>query len=68
MICAAPTCVLFKPDESFHSFGYEAQSNYREQSDKEYINQWFYFENFKMKSYKEKVGIKHINQKCISWR
>ncbi|CAC5408973.1 unnamed protein product [Mytilus coruscus] len=49
-----PTCVLFKPDNSFHSFGYDAQSYYQNNSDKEDFTQWFYFEQFKMMWYKEK--------------
>ncbi|CAG2244507.1 unnamed protein product [Mytilus edulis] len=50
----APTCVLFKPNRSFHSFGYDAQSFYQENSDKVDFSQWYYFEHFKMMLYKEK--------------
>lgn len=51
----APTCVLFHPNETFHSFGYEAQTYYRDHLQKGDLITWFYFENFKMMLYKEKV-------------
>ncbi|VDI31058.1 Hypothetical predicted protein [Mytilus galloprovincialis] len=50
----APTCVLFKPNRSFHTFGYDAQSYYQENPDKVDFSQWYYFEHFKMMLYKEK--------------
>ncbi|XP_063414564.1 heat shock 70 kDa protein 12A-like [Mytilus trossulus] len=50
----APTCVLFRPNQMFHSFGYEAQTYYRDHLNKGDLSTWFYFENFKMMLYKER--------------
>ncbi|OWF47859.1 Heat shock 70 kDa protein 12B [Mizuhopecten yessoensis] len=37
------TCVLFKPDETFHSFGYKAEDNYTEQVLDGDYEDWFFF-------------------------
>lgn len=62
----APTCVLFKPNRSFHTFGYDAQSYYQENPDKVDFSQWYYFEHFKMMLYKEKVCRNMYNHKSIN--
>lgn len=49
----APTCVLFKPDQQFHSFGHEAIKNYYENPDKLKLNEYYYFEYFKMMLYEQ---------------
>ena len=51
----APTAVLLNSDQSFHSFGYEAETKYIELAgDKEHTD-YFYFHRFKMTLKKEKV-------------
>ncbi|XP_069131205.1 heat shock 70 kDa protein 12B-like [Argopecten irradians] len=45
------TCVLFKPDGTFHSFGYEAEDKYSDLALDEEQNGWRYFRRFKMKLY-----------------
>ena len=42
-----PTCLLLNPDESFNSFGYEAQDRYADLEEEE-ARQFFYFDSFKM--------------------
>lgn len=45
----APTTVLLKPDQTFHSFGYDAEDKYAELSEAEEHQEWYYFSRFKMK-------------------
>ncbi|XP_060578570.1 heat shock 70 kDa protein 12A-like [Ruditapes philippinarum] len=45
-----PTVILLNPDQTFNSFGYEAQDTYSKL--KEEKAQYFYFEHFKMALYK----------------
>ncbi|XP_062591250.1 heat shock 70 kDa protein 12A-like isoform X3 [Saccostrea cucullata] len=45
----APTTVLLKPDQTFHSFGYEAEDKYAELTEAEDHEGWYYFSRFKMK-------------------
>ncbi|KAL3880082.1 hypothetical protein ACJMK2_032351 [Sinanodonta woodiana] len=48
MSLKTPTCILFSPDERFHSFGYEAEEKYSDLlMDGEY-QAWYYFRRFKM--------------------
>jgi molecular chaperone DnaK (HSP70) len=47
-----PTVLLLKPDKTFHSFGYKAQTDFHELS-KRNRSEFYYFENFKMKIYEE---------------
>ncbi|XP_052078827.1 heat shock 70 kDa protein 12A-like isoform X1 [Mytilus californianus] len=54
MTYKAPTCVLFRPNQKFQSFGYEARDYYKNNPNKEDLTKWFYFEHFKMMLYKEK--------------
>lgn len=51
----APTSVLFRPNKKFHSFGYEAEKYYHENSDSQDFKEWYFFKHFKMKLYTEKV-------------
>jgi hypothetical protein len=51
----APTTVLFQPNKTFHSFGYEAEKFYLENSDNLDLKEWYYFKHFKMKLYTDKV-------------
>ncbi|XP_052280720.1 heat shock 70 kDa protein 12A-like [Dreissena polymorpha] len=45
----APTVVLFEGDQTFHSFGYEAENNYSELAlDGEHMD-YFFFKRFKMR-------------------
>ncbi|XP_062610618.1 heat shock 70 kDa protein 12A-like [Saccostrea cucullata] len=48
-----PTCALFTPEMTFHSFGYEAQDKYVSLSSAEDHKDWFFFRHFKMKLYNE---------------
>ncbi|KAH3830988.1 hypothetical protein DPMN_104247, partial [Dreissena polymorpha] len=51
----APTVVLFKADQTFHSFGYEAENNYSELAlDDEHQN-YFFFKRFKMRLHGKKI-------------
>ena len=52
------TCVLFKPDKTFHSFGYEAEDHYGELASEETgeHKKWYYFRRFKMQLFDKKVG------------
>ncbi|XP_076072084.1 uncharacterized protein LOC143043789 [Mytilus galloprovincialis] len=54
----APNCILFKPDMSFHSFGYDAVNNCLRFINNEEVDEWFYFDNFKMVLYNEKSNQK----------
>ncbi|XP_061192455.1 heat shock 70 kDa protein 12B-like isoform X2 [Saccostrea echinata] len=45
----APTTVLLNPDQTFHSFGYEAEDKYAELTEAEEHEGWHYFSRFKMK-------------------
>ncbi|XP_053399990.1 heat shock 70 kDa protein 12B-like [Mercenaria mercenaria] len=47
-----PTCLLLKPDMSFHSFGYEAENKYAELAEDNEHKDWRFFRRFKMKLYK----------------
>ncbi|XP_033725847.1 heat shock 70 kDa protein 12B-like [Pecten maximus] len=49
------TCVLFKPDETFHSFGYEAEDQYNELAMDDDHKDWFFFRRFKMELYTDHV-------------
>ena len=42
-----PTCLLLNPDNSFNSFGFEAQDTFAELEDLE-TRRYYYFERFKM--------------------
>ncbi|XP_060083361.1 heat shock 70 kDa protein 12A-like [Ylistrum balloti] len=44
----APTCVLLKPDKSFHSFGYEAEGKYTDLFQDDKHEDWYFFKRFKM--------------------
>ncbi|KAK3602415.1 hypothetical protein CHS0354_027193 [Potamilus streckersoni] len=46
------TCVLFKPNKAFHSFGFEAEDKYSELALEEQHSDWYYFRRFKMVLYK----------------
>ena len=52
----APTCVLFTPDKKFHSFGYDAINYYLDNTEGKKLQDWYYFEHFKMMLYLEKVN------------
>ncbi|XP_065838518.1 heat shock 70 kDa protein 12A-like isoform X2 [Oscarella lobularis] len=49
-----PTVLLLKPDQTFHSFGYEAMNYYKRLSEDE-KTRWYYFEKFKLTLYTEKI-------------
>lgn len=52
------SCILFRPDGQFESFGFEAEDRYSDLTlDKEH-HAWFYFRRFKMKLYDSKVCLK----------
>ncbi|XP_021358689.1 heat shock 70 kDa protein 12A-like isoform X2 [Mizuhopecten yessoensis] len=51
------TCVLFKPDKIFHSFGYAAEDFYNDLVLDDDQKGWYFFRRFKMDLYK-----KHINR------
>ena len=52
----APTTVLMKPDKTFHSFGFEAESKYKSLSIQGHQRDWYYFRFFKMKLHHERVS------------
>ncbi|KAL5011449.1 hypothetical protein ScPMuIL_010000 [Solemya velum] len=53
----APTSILLKPDQTFHSFGYDAENKYSELAgNREHWN-WYFFKQFKMKLY-DQIGLK----------
>ncbi|XP_033743555.1 heat shock 70 kDa protein 12A-like [Pecten maximus] len=43
-----PTCVLLQPDQTFHSFGYEAEDKYTELFQDDEHEDWYFFKRFKM--------------------
>ncbi|KAK3587875.1 hypothetical protein CHS0354_019764 [Potamilus streckersoni] len=49
----APTTVLFRPDGTFHSFGFEAEDEFFTLNETE-KKAWYYFHEFKMKLYSTK--------------
>lgn len=51
----APTTVLMKPDQTFHSFGFEAETKYKSLSIQNQHRDWYYFQFFKMKLHHERV-------------
>lgn len=52
-----PTCILFDPKKEFVAFGYEAQNEYSALvSEQGNWTEWYYFENFKMSLYENKVS------------
>ncbi|XP_045203759.2 heat shock 70 kDa protein 12B-like [Mercenaria mercenaria] len=48
------SCILFRPDQSFDSFGFEAEDKYAELAMDEAHFDWFYFKRFKMLLYENK--------------
>ncbi|XP_033743553.1 heat shock 70 kDa protein 12A-like [Pecten maximus] len=42
-----PTCVLLKPDQTFHSFGFEAEDQYTELVEDAEHEDWYFFKRFK---------------------
>ena len=51
-----PTAILFKPDGSIDSFGYEARAEYLDLDDEERL-EYTYFEQIKMSLQYNKVGL-----------
>ena len=53
------TCILFKPNKQFDSFGYDAEDTYGELSAEETgeHKKWFYFRRFKMELFNNVVCI-----------
>ncbi|KAL5005892.1 hypothetical protein ScPMuIL_017050 [Solemya velum] len=56
-----PSAILFRPDKTFHSFGYQAVTDYSDMfletnpsHDKDPSN-WYFFQNYKMLLYDEKM-------------
>lgn len=45
----APTSVLFRPNKTFHSFGFDAEQYYKENSGTLEFKEWYFFKNFKTK-------------------
>ncbi|CAC5426221.1 unnamed protein product [Mytilus coruscus] len=50
----APTSVLFRPNKTFHSFGFEAEKYYHDNSASIDFKEWYFFKHFKMKLYTDK--------------
>ncbi|XP_069130064.1 heat shock 70 kDa protein 12B-like [Argopecten irradians] len=48
------TCLLFKPNEDFHSFGFEAEDKYSDLALDGEQEGWRYFRRFKMKLYENR--------------
>ena len=53
------TCILFKPNKTFDSFGYDAEDAYGELSAEENgeHKKWYYFRRFKMELFNNVVCI-----------
>ena len=66
----APTCVLFDGEGKFDSFGYEAEERYMELAtdEDEDVNEWFYFQRFKMKLHGQKVQRYLYKKKILNRR
>ena len=60
-----PTVLLLKPDQTFHSFGYEAMNYYKRLSEDE-KTRWYYFEKFKLTLYTEKV--RYVSQALLAMK
>ncbi|KAK3099718.1 hypothetical protein FSP39_008541 [Pinctada imbricata] len=63
-----PTTILLKSDQTFHSFGYEAENEYSILAENGEHAGWYYFRRFKMllhqnKSLKRTTTIKDVNDK-----
>lgn len=43
-----PTCLLLRPDKTFHSFGFDAEEHYSSLVDMDEHHSWYYFRRFKM--------------------
>lgn len=43
-----PTCLLLRPDKTFHSFGFEAEEHYSSLVEMNEHHSWYYFRRFKM--------------------
>lgn len=43
-----PTCILLKPDKTFHSFGFAAEDKYAELATNDEQHGWLFFRHFKM--------------------
>lgn len=52
-----PTTVLLKSDQSFDSFGYDAEDKYCELAENDEHHDWYYFKRFKMLLH-NKLGLK----------
>lgn len=52
----SPTTVLLNGDQTFDSFGYEAEERYAQKVEEKTDNECYRFRNFKMKLYNEKVN------------
>ncbi|XP_045204481.2 heat shock 70 kDa protein 12A-like [Mercenaria mercenaria] len=52
-----PTTVLLRPDQSFDSFGYDAEDKYCDLADNEEHQDWYFFKRFKMLLH-NKLGLK----------
>lgn len=50
----APSCILFDPEQRFHSFGFEAEDKYAQLASEEDHYTWYYFRQFKMLLYENK--------------
>jgi hypothetical protein len=51
------SCILFRPDQSFDSFGFEAEDKYAELAMDENHFDWYYFKRFKMLLYENMVNV-----------
>lgn len=56
----APTTVLLNEDQTFDSFGYEAEERYAQRVEEKTHNKCYRFRNFKMKLYHEKVKMQQL--------
>jgi hypothetical protein len=56
----APTTVLLKPDQTFHSFGYDAEDKYAALTEADEHEGWYYFSRFKMKLMNALVSLRFI--------
>ena len=61
-----PTTILFKPDGTVDSFGYDARSEYLNLNDKERL-EYPYFEQIKMNLQHDKVSIDYTHLRKLSF-
>ena len=63
-----PTCLLLKPDKSFHSFGYKAAEKFAILRSMYEEKQYFFFQHFKMELHNNEVTHPDWSKHNGDWR